>query len=510
MNELPELYVSLLNSLDSNILGIDLDYVIQICNNGAVDACKMMYNYDVCVGHSTIYDLFANSSKNELDKALNIWKNVINGKSETIREKYGDINSIWFKIVYSPMYNNNYDIIGVSLMCYDITKQVELEENNVELIETKDNFLVNMSHELRTPLNSILGFAQLLQLSVIDETNVTYISNIYKGGKYLLELINDMLDISRIEKGFLDIKIKEVKIYPIITEVIDMLKPLSDIDDISIILIENASLNNMKVSGDSKRIKQIFINIITNAIKYNKHSGTVTILCNIKPDKNIITIHDTGYGIEKDNISKIFKPFERMNYNPNIVGTGLGLSLSMHLIKAMNGNIICTSRINIGTKFVIELPLYTSSLSNIHQIEQVSDIIDNNNKYQEISDNINTNMIIYIEDNVENHKFIKTIVSLRPHIHLLQTTQGSIGLKYIELYNPRLVLLDLHIRDINGDDILIEIKNNLLHINTTVIMITSDLTQKDRLITLGAEKYIVKPIDVQELLDILDIYVPSK
>ena len=243
-------------------------------------------------------------------------------------------------------------------MWIDLTEKLKAKEYAEQANKAKSEFLSSMSHELRTPLNAILGFSEILQLDEKDEEKRKYIQEIIGGGNHLLELINQILDLAKIESGHVDLSIKEHSLNKIINFSLSMIKPLADKNDIQ---IENktSSLPDKNISIDEMRFKQVLLNILSNAIKYNSESGTVTIDYSSN-DNNMLSlsISDTGKGFTSEQLTHLFEPFERFGAeNSHIEGTGLGLVIAKDLIELMGGTITVESEIGKGSRFMIYIPL---------------------------------------------------------------------------------------------------------------------------------------------------------
>ncbi len=247
----------------------------------------------------------------------------------------------------------------------DITRRKQAEQgmldakNEAELSnQAKSRFLAQMSHELRTPLNAILGFSQLMQIdSDLTAGQKDNVGEIYKAGKHLLELINEILDLSRIESGKVNLQIEEVGLQFILDECIHMVAPLESQYGISIMPFTLPAPSDLQVYADSTRLKQVIINLLSNAIKYNYRGGQVRLECHLLENQRVrINVIDTGYGIQEDIQQELFKPFTRFhNDNTGIEGTGIGLSISKQLIELMHGSIGISSAPGKGSTFWIEL-----------------------------------------------------------------------------------------------------------------------------------------------------------
>lgn len=224
--------------------------------------------------------------------------------------------------------------------------------------QAKSEFLSSMSHELRTPLNAILGFSQLIEMDTKDKNKRGHIQEVINAGNHLLELINEILDLSKVESGNAELSIENHNLNLILNFALTMIKPFADkhfiqIDD------NVSSLPKININVDKMRFKQVLLNILSNAIKYNCENGKVTIDCSFN-DKNILclSISDTGAGLTPEQLSNLFVPFNRFGAaNSHIEGTGLGLVIAKDLIELMGGTITVESTVDKGSCFSIHLPL---------------------------------------------------------------------------------------------------------------------------------------------------------
>lgn len=247
---------------------------------------------------------------------------------------------------------------SLELAVRDRTQELELARREAETANrAKSHFLSRMSHELRTPLNSILGFVQLLQLELEDKQyELESVAEIERAGEHLLALINEVLNISKIESGRLDLKPQAIKIEDFIQDIIAMLRPLARESDISILYTIGEQIP-AEIIADFKALKHIIINLLSNAIKYNKHGGNINVTVNIEKDDIFsLSVEDTGRGIKSEDLDKLFEPFTRVGRNLNIEGSGIGLSVAQQMAKLMGGNISCTSEIDKGSSFVLKFP----------------------------------------------------------------------------------------------------------------------------------------------------------
>jgi len=400
----------------------------------------------------------------------------------------------------------------------DITeeKQSKLELMNAKNEAEKANlakseFLSRMSHELRTPMNSILGFAQLLEMGELNSRQSKGVNHIMKSGKHLLDLINEVLDISRIEAGRLSLSLEPVQLSGIIPEMIDIVKPQIIERQIRIEVIKSES-NQMFVRSDRQRLKQILLNLLNNAIKYNRESGSISIKTELRPVNELgvamirVSITDTGMGISEEDLPKLFNPFERIGAEKSATeGTGLGLSVVKKLVEAMSGKLGVESKPGSGSTFWIELPNSESPLENVEK----SGIL------KELEPNLVnlSGTILYIEDNASNIELVEQILTnQRSRIKLISNMTGSETVQMAIDYRPDLILLDLNLPDIHGSKVLNLLLDEERTRNIPVVVISADAMpqQLQRLLKAGAKDYLTKPLDVQEFLMMIDKYIPHQ
>jgi signal transduction histidine kinase/ActR/RegA family two-component response regulator/HAMP domain-containing protein len=365
--------------------------------------------------------------------------------------------------------------------------------------QAKSEFLSRMSHELRTPLNAILGFAQLLEMDLLNQEQRESVGHILKGGRHLLDLINEVLDISRIETGRLAISLEPVSVREVVIESLDLIAPLAAKQKIR---LESGTRDvpDRFVLADRQRLKQVLLNLLSNAVKYNRPQGTVALSFEEAAGRLRITVRDTGPGIAPERMNRLFTPFDRLGVEQaGIEGTGLGLALSMRLVDAMGGTMAAESAVGVGSRFWMELP---TTEGPEHRVERMGDAP----AAAELEASKRARLVLYVEDNIPNLKLIQRLLAHRPEVRLLPAMQGRLGLDLARQHRPDLILLDLHLPDIQGDEILNRLQDDPETRHIPVVVISADATpgQVERLLAAGARDYLTKPLNVQKLLSVLD------
>lgn len=382
--------------------------------------------------------------------------------------------------------------------------RIEAEHANM----AKSEFLSRMSHELRTPMNSILGFAQLLEMGELNNGQKKGVSHILRSGKHLLDLINEVLDIARIEAGRISMSLEPVQLIGVIKEMLDIVQPLAAVRQITLKLIDSPA-NNLFVNADRQRLKQVLLNLLNNAVKYNQTGGSIIVEIILQPIDTTgnaflrVSISDTGMGINTEDISKLFKPFERIGAeNTETEGTGLGLAVVKKLMDAMGGSIGVESVPRKGSTFWIELPHCESLFETVEKAGGLTGLEPKlANK---------TGTILYIEDNASNIELVEQVIAnQRSGIRLITNMHGRQAMSLAIEYKPDLILLDLNLPDIHGSEVLHLLQSEKKTREIPVIIITADAMpqQLQTLLKSGAKKYMTKPLEIIEFLQIIDEFI---
>lgn len=398
---------------------------------------------------------------------------------------------------------------GAVIISRDITKVVEaqrvLENAKADAEQAnvaKSEFMSRMSHELRTPLNSVLGFAQILQMEMKSSEELELLGYILKSGGYLLELINEVLDISRVESGSIAVSLELVSIKDLVVQSIGLVAQEARESDIEIV---NKCDQDFLVRADPFRLQQVLVNLLTNAIKFNHRGGTVTLTSMEADGRMRLSVTDTGPGVAPELHDRLFAPFDRLDAEAKgIDGTGLGLALSKGLVEAFGGSLGVESTVGEGSTFWLELFVATTS-----QSYSDGDTLDLDLNVEETVSSTREATVLYIEDNAGNVRLIERLLFHRPHIRLVSTLLGSEGFKLAEQYRPDLILLDVHLPDLPGIDVLGQLQRDERTSDIPVVMLSADASQEQirRFDEAGARDYLTKPLDLQNFLTLLDGYL---
>lgn len=380
-----------------------------------------------------------------------------------------------------------------------IAERRRAEEEAERANRAKSDFLSRMSHELRTPLNSILGFSQILEMSLEKPREQECLAQILKGGRHLLSLVNEVLDIAGIEAGRLKISLESVQVGQVIAEALDLARPLGAPRAIQF-QIDGADLHHEHVWADNQRLKQVLLNLLSNAIKYNRQAGRVTITCDaLVPARVRISVTDTGPGIRAALLGRLFRAFERLGVDERggVEGTGLGLALSKALVEAMGGTIGVDSAIGHGSTFWVELRRSEAP---------TNESVQSNGAQAMLARSDQRGTVLYIEDNLSNVRLVERLLESRPGIKLLSTMQGRLGFELAAQHQPDVILLDVHLPDMSGDELLHKFKAEPTLREAPVIILSADATPSEmqRLLAAGARAYLTKPLDVRLVLGLID------
>jgi PAS domain S-box-containing protein len=415
----------------------------------------------------------------------------------------------------TTFYDRDRKLQGVFAAARDVTERKRfeqaLQETNVKLESAKSvaekanlaksDFLSSMSHELRSPLNAILGFAQLMESAEPSPTvaQTESIDQILQAGWYLLKLINEILDLAGIESGQVSISKESVSLAELMSECQDMMEPQARQRGISM------TFPNFErpvfVSADRTRLKQIVINLVSNAIKYNRENGTVTVEATAAELKRLrISVTDTGEGLAPDKLAQLFQPFNRLGQEAGaIAGTGIGLVVTKRLTELMNGILGVESVVGTGSTFWCELPLAEApqlSLGN-----RVSDSIA-----LKATSDLALRTLLYVEDNPANLTLIERLIARFPDMRLLTAVDGAQGIELARTHQPQVILMDINLPGISGIKALKILREDESTAHIPVIALSANAMQRDikKGLEAGFFRYLTKPIQVKEFMETLN------
>jgi signal transduction histidine kinase/ActR/RegA family two-component response regulator len=368
--------------------------------------------------------------------------------------------------------------------------------------QAKSAFLSSMSHELRTPLNAILGFAQILTSEALPTTEAQkkeFANHILKSGRHLLTLINEILDLAKVESGTITLSMEPVALGEILDECQTMMEPLAAARGIRMLFPQQAGGVLM---ADRTRLKQVLLNLLSNAIKYNRDAGAVVLDCApAGPGRLRISVQDTGMGLRPDQVEGLFQPFNRLGQEAGAQeGTGIGLVVTRRLVELMNGTIDVTSSPGVGSVFTIELGT-TAPL-----VSQVERALAPDAALAQAGDGA-PRLLLYVEDNPANLKLVEEIVRFRPDLRLMSAGDGSLGLTLARAHHPDIILMDLNLPGMSGLDVLAQLQREPAMQDIPVIALTANAMPRDieRGVAAGFFRYLTKPIDIDKFNEVIDL-----
>lgn len=355
----------------------------------------------------------------------------------------------------------------------------------LEASSEKSKFLSRTSHELRTPLNAILGFSYLLEQDLPQSKNRDSVSLIKGAAEHLLKLINEVLDIAKIESGDTSISLKSIDIYQLLNEAVEYIRPLGKIRDID---IKTDYKQGLFALADHQKLLQVVLNLLSNAFKYGPPNSTVTLSAYEKNKILFIEVLDLGKGISDELRNRVFTPFDRLGAeNTKIEGTGLGLALSKQIINAMNGTIHIAKNKSL---FWLELPASQAekSIVNTNAIQQNKTIEATNKKHT----------IIYVEDNASNRALVEAIVGRQKGLRLYTANTIKQARELLTNIQPEILLIDLSLPDGSGEDLLVELRQKEAYSQLPIFILSADAMTEtiSRLMTKGASDYFTKPLNI--------------
>ena len=414
----------------------------------------------------------------------------------------------------ATFYDRDGKLQGVIAAARDITerKRIDtvLQEKNIELESAKSTaekanlaksvFLSRMSHELRTPMNAILGFAQLLEAGSPPPTPMQLVRllQIIKAGWYLLDLINEILDLAVIESGKLSLSCESVSLAEVMRECQSMTESQAQNRGIHVNFVPFD--NNWFANADRTRVKQIFINLLSNAIKYNRENGSVEVKCTCTTECLRISIKDSGVGLPPEKLLQLFQPFNRLGQEyGSEEGTGIGLVVTKQLVELMGGTISVESVVGEGTEFLIELIRDVTpqlAVGNTLPVDGVSQ-----GKGIEL-----LRTLLYVEDNPANLMLVEQIIAAHPDVRMLSACDGNVGVKLALAHLPEVILMDINLPGISGIEAMRILRKDPATMHIPIIALSANAMLRDieKGLEAGFFRYLTKPIKINEFMNALD------
>jgi len=386
--------------------------------------------------------------------------------------------------------------VAVGACLVDITETNEALKQAKQANRAKSEFLSQMSHELRTPMNGIMGFAQILEMQAkrgeFDKKQVSSIGHILKSGQHLLQIIDDILDLSGIESGKLNIDLEDVDLNALLNDVLNIMSPIVHHNDISVVVKDRTQFHHT-LYCDQRRLQQVLLNLMSNAVKYNKHAGTILLFTQLLDDHKLrICVEDNGLGIGLEQQNNLFTPFERLGHaNGPVAGTGIGLVISKKFVEAMRGTIGFNSEEGKGSCFWVDIPLSTNAYTTVPDTLSPS------------SDLSNYKTILYVEDNPDDMELMEAIIEKElPDYHLLLAPTAELGIEMAISHRPDVMILDIRLPGMSGLELMETIhKNSDINCNH-IFALSAESAPKDIKVALSAgfKAYLTKPINVEKLV----------
>jgi PAS domain S-box-containing protein len=411
-----------------------------------------------------------------------------------------DLVERWVSVDAHPI-ERSQDVRWVAASYKDVSerRRIEAALATAEASDrAKGEFLSRMSHELRTPLNSVLGFAQLLDMSDLGGRDQEAVEQILIAGRHLLGLLDDVLDLERIEAGRLEVRVEPVAVAAALREAVELVQPLAASRHITIEL--RPGVDGAHVMADAQRLRQVLLNLLTNAIKYNRTDGSVTVVSRSEADRIVVRVTDTGPGLRPDEIARLFVPFERLDADRSgVEGAGVGLALAKRLTEAMGGKIGIESEPGDGSTFWCAFarePATTSRPGSSHRASGDGDVHRGPPHHR----------VLYIEDNAANRLLAEHIAEIDGRFELATAIDARSGIDFARATPPDAILLDLQLPDHPGEYVLSQLQASPATREIPVVIVSADASpeRQSHLLGAGARAYLTKPLDIPAVFRALD------
>jgi PAS domain S-box-containing protein len=499
-----------LNKLIENrnelVWSIDRDYKYSYFNKHFAKTIKQTYNVDPVTGDSVF--------NNIPDDMSDFWKpfytRSLNGETHFFARPFiNNGTETFFEFYFEPLRDDDEIIAGVSIFGRDITFQHNLKQHLQKARDdaeraniAKTEFLANISHELRTPLNGVIGFTNLVLDTPLTDKQLEYLNIVRRSSESLLRMINDLLDISKIESGKMELLEEEFNLQELFQDIIHPLLIKAHQRNNEILLTYDANLPVRTIS-DKGKLQQIMINLIGNAVKFSENS-IVNVRVQNKTEENgaikmYVEVQDHGIGVQPEVIEKIFEPFTQADssFSRKYGGTGLGLSISKRLLQLMHSDLSVKSTFGLGSTFYFTVPIKVPEHLEIKNEIIQSVIIDKAD-----NDMKKKYRILLAEDNEINQLLTERLL----HVQGYETTIVSNGLLALEKFESEefdLLLIDIQMPEMDGMELITRIreKEKLTNTHVPVLVLTAHVMPDDLngFLQSGADGYVTKPVMMDQL-----------
>ena len=470
-------------------------------------------NHELPNREETFFDRIHPDDRETASQALQAHLYAAAPYAVELRLRHKNGNYFWFLCRGEAERNPEGKAVRMAGSITDITERKQAEEilhkakNEAERAnQAKSEFLASMSHELRTPLNAVIGFGQLMlydRREPLAGKQAEYVNEILKGGEHLLTLINEVLELSRIEAGKVGLSIEDVRLGDVIEDVASLTRALAAGRGIAL-EVDLQAASGLWVRADAVRLKQVLLNLLSNAVKYNRPQGSVRLEASEVTDGFVrIGVSDTGPGIAPERQAELFQPFSRLGAEmSDIEGTGIGLTITKRLVGLMGGRIGFDSQVGQGSTFWVDIPSAPKGAAK----PAVPEVAVSGAPALIVRP---ARRILYVEDNPANVRLMQGIVNQLPDVALVTAHTGELGVEYARAESPDLILMDINLPGLDGIAALKRLREQVETRDIPVVAISANAMQRDveRARQAGFEDYLTKPVEVSKLLAIFERYL---